>query len=484
METAIYVRVSTEEQAQEGFSIRAQEQKLKDYTKIKDWSIYKLYMDEGISGKNLVDRPAMQEMIADIQKGAVKNVLVFKIDRLTRSTADLIYLVDLFNQHDCAFNSLTESIDTGTASGRMFLKIIGIFAEFERENIIERITVGIERKVREGYNIGGQASYGYDRPKNQKVQTINQQEAAIVREIFDMYVMQGVSITDIARRLNVRKIPTKMDVTWENTNIRRLLSNANYVGHVRHHLRDEKEYSVEGRHEAIISQELFAAAQKLLSNNKKATPRKNPREDNYFTGFLVCGQCGYRMATHNVYNTLKDGTQSVTGSYLCRNKTFRVCTACSVSHKKVEKAFKEYIENIGDLEIDIQLEERKKQENLAQIEAYTAKYRHMEAREHEALTHYVDGKLEFDDYREVKRLVDKEKTAIRAELERLEVPQDEPKINKADIIRCFRTNWALLSTTERRQFLVKFVEKILVSTQKADGEHYVAVDILDVVFRG
>ena len=154
METGIYVRVSTEEQAQEGFSIRAQEQKLKDYARIKDWSIFNIYIDEGISGKNLVDRPAMQEMISDVRSGAVKNVLVFKIDRLTRSTADLLYLVDLFNELKCAFNSLTESIDTQTPSGRMFLKIIGIFAEFERENIIERSKVGIERKIREGYTIG------------------------------------------------------------------------------------------------------------------------------------------------------------------------------------------------------------------------------------------------------------------------------------------------------------------------------------------
>jgi len=247
METGIYVRVSTEEQAQEGFSIRAQEQKLKEFAKIKDWSIYKIYMDEGISGKNLVERPAMQELIADINKGFVKNVLVFKIDRLTRSTADLIYLIDLFNQQDCSFNSLTESIDTQTASGRMFLKIIGIFAEFERENIIERVKVGIERKVREGYAIGGNTSYGYDRPKNQKIQTVNEQEAGIVREIFDMYVNQGVSIHDIVRRLNIRKIPTKKDTTWGSTNIRRLLANSNYIGNVRHHLRDEKkEYSVEG----------------------------------------------------------------------------------------------------------------------------------------------------------------------------------------------------------------------------------------------
>ena len=103
METGIYVRVSTEEQAQEGFSIRAQIQKLKDYARIKEWSVFKIYADEGISGKNVTERPAINEMIADIKAGQVKNVLVFKIDRLTRSTKDLIYLVDLFNDCDCTY---------------------------------------------------------------------------------------------------------------------------------------------------------------------------------------------------------------------------------------------------------------------------------------------------------------------------------------------------------------------------------------------
>ena len=146
METAVYCRVSTEEQAQEGFSIRAQEQKLKEFANVKDWSIYNIYIDEGISGKNITERPAITRLIEDIKAGHIKNVLVFKLDRLTRSVADLVYLIDLFKAHQCDFNSLMESIDTGTASGRMFIKIIGIFAEFERENISERVRIGKERK--------------------------------------------------------------------------------------------------------------------------------------------------------------------------------------------------------------------------------------------------------------------------------------------------------------------------------------------------
>jgi site-specific DNA recombinase len=138
MKTGIYVRVSTEEQAKEGFSIRAQQEKLTSYAKVMEWDIYKIYSDEGISGKNITDRPAINEMISDIKSKKIENVLVFKVDRLTRSTKDLSELLELFKEYDCAFNSLMESIDTQSASGRMFLKIIGIFAEFERENIVER----------------------------------------------------------------------------------------------------------------------------------------------------------------------------------------------------------------------------------------------------------------------------------------------------------------------------------------------------------
>lgn len=158
------MRVSTEEQAQEGFSVRAQTEKLKAYALLKDWEIYDIYADEGISGKNIVDRPAINRLIEDIQDGNVNNVLVFKVDRLTRSTKDLIELVELFEQQACAFNSLTESIDTDTPSGRMFLKIIGIFAEFERENLVTRLKLGFERKVKEGYTLANYSlSYGYSK---------------------------------------------------------------------------------------------------------------------------------------------------------------------------------------------------------------------------------------------------------------------------------------------------------------------------------
>ena len=230
--TGIYVRVSTEEQATEGFSIRGQTEKLKAYALIKEWDIYDIYTDEGISGKNIVDRPDINRLIEDIENGNVNNVLVFKVDRLTRSIKDLMDLVEVFDEYNCAFNSLTESIDTTTPSGRMFLKIIGIFAEFERENIAERKRLGCERKVKEGFTLANYSlSYGYDKKAGQKVQTVNPDEAKIVKEMFDMYVNENSSMSGIARDLNTRKIKSKRGrIMWDANAIRNVLTNSTYVG--------------------------------------------------------------------------------------------------------------------------------------------------------------------------------------------------------------------------------------------------------------
>ena len=488
METAIYVRVSTEEQAQEGFSIRAQEQKLKDYVRIKDWSIYKIYADEGISGKDITGRPAVKEMIADIKAGHVKNVLVFKIDRLTRSTADLIYLVDLFNANDCEFNSLMESIDTQTASGRMFIKIIGIFAEFERENIIERTRVGVERKVKEGYSLcTSSASFGYDRVKGQKIQTVNPAEAEVVRDIFDMFVGNGLTLTDIARRLNLRGISTKQGKTWASGKVRRVLANCNYVGDVRHHINDsrhKREY--DGLHKAIIPQELFDAAQGILEGNKKVGITKPPNDDKYFAGFLVCAKCGYKLKTYESRKKLKTKIQ-ITVGYVCRNHTLGTCTVGSMSHKKVEAAFEEYISEIADFDAvdtrSLAEEEKAKHDNSEAISSLENKLKNLETRERETLERYVRNEIDFEDYRQMKDLVASDKQVLGAELERLKAAQSPAATKPQEIALNFKKNWDGLSNPERRAFLKQFVERIVIESMKTKGEYFGQVKIREVRWR-
>lgn len=483
LETGIYVRVSTEEQAKEGFSIRAQEQKLKDYARIKEWAIHKIYIDEGISGKNITDRPQINQLIKDIKKGLVKNVLIFKIDRLTRNTSDLIYLINLFNEYNCAFNSLCESIDTQTPSGRMFIKIIGIFAEFERENIVERTKLGFERKVKEGYSLCTRtASYGYTRNIGDKIQKINEKEAVIVREVFDMFVHHGKSFLDIAKNLNERNIPTKENSVWIARSIRNMLTNCNYIGKVRYATKDEeRNFEVQGNHEPIISNELYEEAQELISKISKKSYTKRPKEENYFSGVLYCAKCGARLVTHNDLYKNKSGEKIFKSGYRCSNYIRKTCSASNISQKSVETAFMDYIEQIEDFSAinEIQLEENRKAKdnNIKLIEKLNNQLKNLENKEKEILSSYVDNNLNFDRYIQLKDYIEDEKYKICKQLEEvsaIEEDTEEMIIKKEDIIKNLKENWTFLNNEEKRLFLIKFVDKIMIINEMKNSRRGIA----------
>ena len=286
----IYVRVSTEEQALNGYSIRAQIEKLKMYCKLKEWKIYDVYKDDGISGKSIENRNELKRMIEDIKNKLIDNVLVFKIDRLTRSTRDLIDLVDLFNSYNCSFNSLTESIDTHSSTGRMFIKIIGIFAEFERENISERVKFGLERKAKEGYTIANKnISYGYTKEKGNKIQTINNYEAYVVRKIFNLY-NYGYTLTYIANYLNKYHFKRKNNNKWTYKNIKLILTNPNYIGLVRYGINKDNYFEVEGKHKSIIDKNLYDSVKYRFK-----------RENKYYCS---CGRLFY-VKVNNYYSKKK-----------------------------------------------------------------------------------------------------------------------------------------------------------------------------------
>lgn len=490
MKTGIYVRVSTEEQAQEGYSIRAQEQKLRDFSRIKEWGVYDVYIDDGISGKNITDRPAINRMIEDIKNGKVNNVLVFKIDRLTRNTADLIYLVNLFNAYNCAFNSLSESIDTQTASGRMFIKIIGIFAEFERENIIERTKIGFERKVREGYTLATRTpSYGYDRKNGEKIQTINEYEASIVKEVFDMFVNKHMSCLEIAKNLNSRNIPTKENATWHTRTIKNMLTNCNYAGMVRYATKDpSRHFETDGAHEPIISKELYEETQNLIQKISIKSYTKRPKENCYFLGMLYCAKCGDKMVSHSNYTKHIDGNTIVKADYRCRNYIKKTCDTCNVSHAKVEQAFRKYIDNIADLNVldNIPFSEQQTQEtqNKNLLDGLYRQKKSLEHKEKEIVSSYISGTIGLDDYMNIKESIAKEKSNILEKIQEMENKKNEvvETIKKEEIIKSIRENWDLLTNLEKRQFLVNFVDKIIVSSERLNGRKNI-VKIEEICFQ-
>lgn len=275
---ALYRRVSTDKQADEGYSLDVQMEKLQAYAKtmsnVKDT---RLYTDDGYSGSSL-DRPGMKHMIEDIESGVITHVVVVKLDRLSRSQKDTLHLIeDVMIPANVAFISIMESFNTDTPFGRAMVGILSVFAQLERENIFERTRGGMQKRVEMGYwPGGGRTPYGYDYDTTQGI-LIPNEEAKMVRHIYDRY-LAGAGMQEIADEL---------DLKYERVvyNIITRKSNAGYIVY------NGEEYR--GRHEPIISLETYQQAMQLLASRSAA--KLVTKTEHLLTGFCYCGKCGARM---------------------------------------------------------------------------------------------------------------------------------------------------------------------------------------------
>ncbi len=244
----IYVRVSTEEQATTGISLAAQVEKLEQYCKLNGWAIVRKYIDAGLSGST-VDRPELQKMIADSKVGLINVILVYKLDRLSRSLRDIILTIDELSEYNVDFVSLTEQIDTTTAVGQLMFHIIGAFAEFERSIIRERVIFGMDKKARDGH-VQYKAPFGYDY-KNGKL-VVNEEDAGIIRGIYWAYLKEQSTLS-VSRIFN---LPRSL--------IYRILTGETYLGKVKW-----KGELIEGEHEAIIDLDTFNRVIEIMKSKRK-----------------------------------------------------------------------------------------------------------------------------------------------------------------------------------------------------------------------
>ena len=468
--TGIYIRVSTEEQAKEGFSINAQKEKLKQYVFARGWDIYSFYIDDGISGKNLKDRPEVLRLLEDVKEGKINNVLVYKIDRLTRSTKNLIELIDLFAETGCAFNSLMESIDTTTATGRMFIKIVGIFAEFERENLAERVSFGIEQKAREGNYINCGGVYGYDYDKAIGDIAINQDEAEMIGKIYEMY-LKGTSFSRICKWLTERSVPTKRGGRWDPSTIESILTNPLYIGKIRYGLANQKESFVvdDTRYPHIVDEDTFNRVQAVLQNRQKYTQRQYPGENTYFLSFLVCDDCGRRLTTNQHVDT-RSKNKRLNVNYICSSRKHGECSCRGFSQNKMDKAFQEYFGNLENFPKEESAVIEEKPSNMeGQRASIEKKLAQNSKRLEDIRLLFTQDKLSFEEYREFSGTLSVQAQQLHEELAQLEPVKEEEEIDLAaiqDIITDLRANWVNLTNAEKKQFLMMFVESIYVRNEE------------------
>ena len=289
----IYIRVSTFDQAREGFSLREQEERLKEFCKFKRYNIYKVYQDAGISAKN-DKRPAYQEMIEDVKKGNINVIVALKLDRLTRSVYDIEKLMKFVNDYECDIDCMADESNTTTSNGRMVMRIMTSVSQNEIEKCSERTKFGMAGAIKNGH-IPNRTGLGFKR-ENKKLVPDPLTKDIIVR-IFDLY-LEGKSHQAIANIYNKEKVLGKTN--WYDSTIQKILSNELYKGDYVKGKRTKHPTYYENVIEPIVSKEKWESCQ----YQKLRNARHYERTATYlFTNKLKCSKCGNFLGGHATTKT-------------------------------------------------------------------------------------------------------------------------------------------------------------------------------------
>jgi DNA invertase Pin-like site-specific DNA recombinase len=348
---AVYTRKSTEEGLDSDFnSLDAQREAGEAYVasqRNEGWVLLPdRYDDGGFSGGSL-ERPALQRLLRDIEAGRIDCIVVYKVDRLSRSLMDFSKLVELFDRRKVSFVSVTQHFNTTDSMGRLTLNILLSFAQFEREIIGERIRDKIAAAKKKGKRCGGVPPLGYDLADSKLV--VNPNEAKLVRHVFEAFLRLGSPVM-LARQLNEQGCPTKRWVTrkgkerkggpWNNAHIYRMLHNRTYLGDVTH-----KGNVYRGEHVAIIPQELWDKAHSILSRNHHARAAHTKAKTPALLKRLI--RCGHCQTSMGVTFTRKAGRMY--RYYVCQNASksgYGSCPVTSVAAGEIERVVVDRLRNV------------------------------------------------------------------------------------------------------------------------------------------
>lgn len=353
--TAIgYVRVSTEEQAREGYSLDNQRKDISDYCQYKGWDLVDIYADEGISGAGMDERIGLLRALKLLHTRKINYLVVWKLSRLSRKVADVVRITERLDHNETFLISVKDNIDTSSPMGKPFLYIASIFAEMERDSMIIQVKGGMEQKAREGRWNGGISPIGYRLQEKELV--IDEVEAEIVKTIFTEYLKDN-GYKAIAKLLNDQGYKTRKGFAFSGGTVKEILRNPTYMGKIRWgklknwskknsdgertRTYNDEAILVDGIHQAIVDEDTFNRVQNMIDTN----PRNHVKQfssNHILSGLLKCPDCGYGMSIQQMNRSGRFYAYYSCNQYA--NK--KTCKPNLIPKEKIEAEFFEILDTI------------------------------------------------------------------------------------------------------------------------------------------
>lgn len=446
MAVGMYIRVSDEKQ-EDGISLEMQEDEIMKYAAYKGYDNIKKYSDVA-SARTVKKRLKFNELLKDVREGRIKKVVIYKLDRLTRSLRDLMNILHLLDKHECELHSTIENIDTSTPSGRMLVQVLGMIAEWESANTSERVSTSMQKFARKGIWLSS-VPFGFDRDEDRKL-IHNELEASILREAVEM-VFDGNSF-----RHTEQVISDKYKLKWTDGYLVRKIREATMIGNI---YRNGKLY--ENTHEGIITKE---EQEKLIEIiNENMTTNRGLEHNDIFRRRVVCYECNSIKWTQ--VNSSNDYA-TVSYSYKCGNCQRQGKRAPFVSENKLMVAFVNYMQN---LKVDGLNELHQDDDSTKKIKELESNLNKIDKERDRIQRAWIKELISDDDLKKYQDEWDEEKEKTEKELEKLQGMKPITKEELKNITDLFKDHFEILDRDEKRAFVQRHVKAIHYSRKKVEG---------------
>ena len=471
----VYIRVSTEDQAREGFSLGEQKEKLLQLCSYKGYKVFKVYEDAGVSAKDMEHRPAFQEMLADMKKGKINYIVAYKLDRVTRSVRDLEELIAQLEKHNCYLVCDRDDVNTSTANGRFFVRMLTVLSQLEIEIVSERTKFGLNGAIKSGH-IPGQRPFGYMKSEDKKM-IVDNATKPYVEKIFDMY-LEGKSFQAIANYFNENNIYPKKK--WKDTTIQKIIDNKIYMGDYEQWKRIGKKENLQpivymNVVEPIISRAKWEDCQRQKEINQRTYTR-----DRIYTFFqrLKCPNCGRIMKCK--------GSGGKKRKYM-----YYTCEHCHINFNEdyVERLLKDFIYDLLEYDMAVKkfflpiLEDKSNNLDTTTIDK---EIKDLEKQRDRIKNAYIKGIVEMEDFKEDYKLIEDKLANLESkklEFVNLETfhysPHEllaERDVEREKMIRLdtlntlLKSKWNSMEKFEKQEFISKFIDTIEI--KKDDKGNY------------